>query len=396
MTAYGLKRGAVPALRMLAVYGLSFILAYAFKDPFYPMLHKLLRKMDPRVVESLSYLILQVVAFAALLAVALKYGHETIPVHKALDRLGGVVFGAAAGLALSGMLVVIILSIPGGRRVVGGGYDWYFCPQQYALRAFAYLSKQSMAGERAFNPSQEARDLIYGVPVMPRGEDGLWVTSIPLGLRVYVSGAGESSEDATTWKKFLEPKLLKTQQPARRSEHRRRKRIEGYIGRTPVFAPVDEDRPMVAVEMPLPKDLSAETGSPFVWDGEIGWWAQDVHGEKVVVKVYRLERKKDQKPLTLVAAFLPKGPEGLEMFKKWLPGRPGLADTFDAAAEQEKIAAMSSSEAAEEYVNWLKRGGKAVFESPAANETVVLSVTSDKAVVEKQTKPATYQAPLLN
>ena len=390
MGAFGLKRGVVPALRLLLVFGLTFLLAYTLKDPFYPVLQGVLRKMDPNLARGLSLLILEIVFFAILMGPALKYCRETVALYKQLDSALGAVAGLAAGLTVAGALIVTIMSIPGGRQLFGGGYDWYLAPHQYVLRAYEHFSRR-MPGDRDFDASQAVLDLEAGVIEMPVGESGLWVCSVPTGLRVYIAQA-KSGDEPGVWKKELEVVLTKSQTPIRIDpKARRQKRVEGYIGRTPVLVPVQTSQILVAVEGVLPEGVSAETESPFYWDGELGWWTQDAFGEKRMARIYRLSRGQDQKLLTHIAAFVLKGEDGAVQFERKLPSASPFSQFVDATEAAEKC---GSAEAAARYLKWLKRGGKAVFESMDSGEVVILEVTPSKKLRELR-KPATYQAPIL-
>ena len=387
MLAYGLKSGAVPALRMFLVSAASFTLAYTLKDPFYPFLRGFLRKVDPDWVEAISFLTIEIGVFGVLVGTMLRYSREMVPMQKQIDRIAGAVFGVATGMTLAGMLLVSIMCMPGGRAFVGKGYDWYFAPHQYVLRAYEYLSRH-MPAERKFSAALTVRDLEYGRPEMPVGESGLWVCSVPLGMRVYLAQA-RSAKEALEWKRELSTVLTKNRQPInlKDREGRRRKRAEGYLGRTPVLCPVEVSQVMVAVEFPLPKDLVSETGNPFLWDGEIAWWVQDAFREKVLVKIYRLERTSGMKLLTHIATCVPKGEEGVDRYEKLLPVRKSYTKFFKV---QEAEAKFGSAEAGERYIDWLKRGGKAVFES-AEGEVISLEITGDQKIRE-QRKPAAFEA----
>lgn len=393
MTALGMKRGAVPMLRLLLVFVFSFFLAYGLKEPLFPLVQKIFRKLDPAWIECIAYLVAEAVCFGVLLYMATKFANETIPLPKVLDSVGGFVFGMASGLALAGLVLVTILQFPGGRGLVSGGMDWYFCPQDYLLRGFAHLSQKSIPGRRVFDAARQSRDLLFGTPVLPAGKSGFWVTSVPLGLRVYVCEAsvGNTPKD---FKRDVEGRLGKSELTARLGVTKRRRRIEGYIGRTPCYILQEVPDKLVAVEVPLTDGLEAGGQSPFLWDGEIGWWSQEAQGQKVVVKMYRMPKEK-MKLFVLVAAFVPRGPEGVEIFERWLPGKPGLAAAFDPAEAQKKIAELTSAADAERYVDWLKRGGKAVFEATTANEIIAIQITGDRQL-RQETHAAPYSPPALS
>ncbi|HRU07698.1 MAG TPA: hypothetical protein P5137_18195, partial [Candidatus Brocadiia bacterium] len=235
---------------------------------------------------------------------------------------------------------------------------------------------------------QAVVNLETGVIDMPLGESGLWVSSVPAGLRVFV-GQRAPTEDPLLWKRELELQIQRAASPITFHKDMRRRRVEGYLGVTPVFAPLEEGGVSLAVIMPL-KDYGAADSMPFYWDGESSWWTQDAFGEQVLVKVYHLPRAENQRLLTHIAAFVPKGEEGAAKFEKeWLPSRPSFTKIFDVK-EAEKH--FPSAETADRYIRWLQRGGKAVFEAADKGEVVALEVMPSRTLKEMR-KPVSYEAP---
>jgi len=387
MGAYGLKRGAVPAMRVFTVCAVSFALAYALKDPSYPLVQAMLRRVSRPWVEAITYLALQIGFFIGLLAPMLTYCRETVPLHKAVDRIGGIAFGLAGGVLIAGILLICVMTCPGGRSVASGGWEWYYSPHKMVLASYNYLARL-MPGARPFDFRQAVVNLETGVIDMPLGETGLWVSSLPAGLRVYV-GTRPAGEDPLMWKRELELLIQRPAAPITFHKDSRRRRVEGYLGTTPLFAPMDTGIISLAVVIPL-KDVGAADSMPFYWDGETSWWAQEAFGEQVLVKVYHLERAENQALLTHIAAFVPKGEDGAAKFEReWLPSRPSFTKFFDAK-DAEKL--FPSTEAADRYVRWLQRGGKAVFEAADKGEVVSLEVAPSRTLKERR-KPVSFEAP---
>jgi len=397
MLAYGLRRGAVPAVRWLLILAFGFLLAYTLRDWLAPYVQKLLRKMERPWVEALSFIVVEIVVIAGLSVPVLMHSQETVPMRKQLDRLFGMLFGIAGGVVLSGLLILTLMVMPAGRRMFHGSTDWYLAPQRILLQSFGFLTRTNLSGGRPFVEEIVIRDLERGRPKMPLGEHGIWVSSVPVGLRVYLLQA-EASKSAAAWKKDLEVLLPKDQAPARPAEGSRSRRIEGFVGRTPILVPLEVELVKVAVEMPVPRGLSAEGASPFFWDGEDAWFSQKVFGEDVVVKIYQLPTFRDTGLATLISCFVPKDMDEesrFEWYDRKLPGRDCFSDVLDEKAASEKLFSVTTTRAAEEhYLPWLRRGGKAVLEANDTNELVVLEVTADKTLRDAR-KPAGFAQPAL-
>ena len=392
MVAYGLKRGCIPAIRWFLVFSFSVAFALTFRDSFAPTLHGIFRKMDWAWIEALSYLIIQTFFFVLLTVPLLMYSQETVPVHKQVDRLIGLAFGAAAGLSLGGMLILSIMVLPSGRRIFTGRTDWYVPPHQLMLRAYGFLSRGSIGGERRFVEDVVIRDLERGRPSMPASGERLWVSSVPVGLRVYLI-QGYASRQPITWKRVLENQLYKLESPWRQTgTGRRRRRAEGYIGRTPVSVEIAVPEMIVAVEMPVPEDVPFDGQTqPFYWDGEVAWFTQTVFNEPVVIKMYRLHEPAGLRLMTLVAAFVPKDmslDDRLEWYEKRLPGRNCFATYVNVEEAMDKLLTVATSrEVDEHYLPQLLRGGKVVLEDPNTGQIIVYEVQSDKTLREMR-RPA--------
>lgn len=383
MVAYGLKSGAVPALRMLLVFSFSFALAYTLKEPFHPHLRGLLRRSDPEWVEAGAFLLPLLLVFGGLMALMLRYTRESVPLAKKVDQIAGAATGVLAGLVLSGMALAAVMSVPGWQGAAGVGFDWYFAPHQYVLRGYKHLSRQ-IPGERRFNVELAVQKLERPPLKMPIEESGLWVASLPMGQRAYIA-QGRGPERALDWKRELETLLVRTQRPLRfdrPEDPRRRRRIEGYLGRTPVLVPEDVRSALVAIETPLPPDVEAADGTPpFLWDGEVAWWTQDAHGERVLVRLYHVETG-GARLTSLISTAVAPGEKGVQRHEQLMPVRPAFAEFFE---EEEAMALFPDASVADRYLPWLMRGGKAVFEE--RGEVRILEVTGSQTIRETR-RPA--------
>ncbi len=312
--------------------------------------------LSPRLRECISFISVYMLSFVFLLYFCLWLCAETLKIHNVVDAVGGGTFGILGGIVCSGVLMMFWFSMPFATRDFPiDDAEMFYPPHKLTLHMASFFGSR-IEGDRPFDGRRFLRDLRYGLPGILELGEGIYVASVPNGMRVVVGG-GDPKGFAETVAKFLG----RTEAQIRPSE---RKDI-GLEARTPTFvegAGGGDNEVLIAVV----NDLIPNGGNDeFAADGAVGVSKKKDGERTIVIRVYSVSREGNVG--SLIASFQPKDPsEWHEENKDWagvralMPTRPCFS-FGEKEAIDEMINHGATDDEARRIVPLLRLGGKACF-----------------------------------
>ena len=361
----GLRRGLYPALNMFLVFFLALLVALNYYDLMFALIGKIAPKTGIKVRECIGFVSMYLLAFTFFLYFCLWLCAEKLPVQKVVNGLGGAVFGAVGGIVCSGVLLLMWFHMPFAERDYPvDDADMFFPCHKFTMGAAELVGRQ-IPGGRPFYGRRLLRDIRYGLPSTPSLGSGYYVSSVPTGLRVFLSkGRGD-------WKTFIVDLKGYVQKPRGKIAPSEKERI-GDHGFTPTFIESTQDSALIAVVMDKIPARLGKGPNTFVRDGEVGISTPSMEEQALFIKVYRVE--KDENIGTLVALFQPSDPKREDMVEDFLPSRECF-DFNDDLMKTDLMAAGAVHEEAVRLVEQVHYGGKAYFLG-VDNKPAVVEVTA--------------------
>ena len=357
----GFKVGLYPSLNMFFVFFLALLITLNYFDLWIPVIGRIAPRTSPSVRQCISLIFTYLLTFGLFLYLTLWLCAERVWVQKWVDRIGGGIVGAAAGLACCAAILFIWFSFPFAERAAPVDKGTMFFPAHSMIfRAITFIGDRiSSEDAPEFEGERFLRDLRFGLTSIPSVGSGIYVSSIPAGLSVFYQEGGRGAE---TFYKQMKERLKIPESDLTPSE---RRRPFGRRGVTPIFIDSGGTNAMIAVMMEgLPPELEAATSGAlerFRPDGEVGVAETYIVDQKLFVKVYNVE--KHGTVGSIIALFEPKPPELRDMVNDFLP----LRECFPLTEQEEQRLIYelknvgATSEEADTVARQVRQGGKALF-----------------------------------
>lgn len=358
MIYLGIHRGTFPVLLASVVFGLAFMIAIDFAPQLAFRLRNTLSEWQPDDLLALSYCILFVISFFIFGYLGVRFGPEIAPMYPQLDKMFGVVFGVIAGIIITGAVASGIFGFTRMQafRERHGATDqnMWIKPHTYLLDAYGYVAK-GMAGQRQFNPETALAGVGIEAPVMPFGGDGFWVSSVPLGNRIFV--ATTRGLPVSDFRRSLDGWV--TEDWSRGPVAVGRESIRGYVGRTAVFVRTPARTAWIGVEVELTGGLSS--ADDIFSDSEREIYTYSDGGRNYAVKLYQITKPgRDSELMTLISLLLPADPTERDI-ENAMPGSSSFRIEDEASAERDLRAQGLERDRIDFVLEMARRGGKVPF-----------------------------------
>ena len=387
----GFKVGVYSALNIFLVFFLALLVTLNYYELLMPVMQKVIPQINRSWRHSVSLIFTYCVVFGGSVYLCLWLCAERVSVHKAVDTVGGGLFGLATGISCCAALLFMWFSLPFAERILPLDDSTMFFPvHKITFHGITFVGK-SMRGDRDFNGERFLRDLRYGLSDMRSVGEGFYITSIPTGLSVFMGGGGFGDLRGF----YVDMKKHMSAPEDRRPSQQRK--AYGRKGRTPLFIPGGGDDAVFAVMMDdLPSEVSESTSTAlerFIPDGEDAVAETNISDRKLFMKIYRVTKSGNIG--TLVALFQPE-PENLRgMVTNFLPLRVCFPFN-DAAAislEDDLMKKGVPSDEARHIITQLRLGGKAVFLGLGSRLTAVEMTALDKWKIFEVEQPIDLDKP---
>jgi hypothetical protein len=278
-----------PALNVLFVFFVPLLVTLNYYDLLFGLVGRIKPDTAQTTRETISFIVLYLVTFFICVYFCLWLCAEDLRVGRTIDTIAGGILGAMTGAICCGVLMMFWFSMPFSRspRVEVNDADMFYKPQVFALQAAEVVADRIKEDDRAFSGERFLRDLRYGLPHVPAAGGGIYVSSVPAGLQVFISPGGLSPE---IFLSRIEDRLANPDKDIPPSEQRNAV-IEK--GRTPLWLEGVGGNALVAVVMDnVPSEFamgpSDKPDMLFADDGEIGYARTTVVDRVVYIKFYRM------------------------------------------------------------------------------------------------------------
>ena len=382
----GARRGVFPVLLSLLVTVLAFIIAMNYRVDVARMYRNWFSGLKDANALALGYLTVFAVFFCLFGYLAVRYSPEIAPLQKRLDQVLGVIVGILAGTAIMGSLCMIWFSSTLAERYQIPEGRFYLAPHKYLVAFYGHITgrRDPSGGEQHFarfpggvyyDAGAEITAMARKGSKMPRSGDGFWISSVPKGLRVFISSV--RAQPLPDFKQKLEDWM------GRRWEAgpvRGDRAIAGYVGRTPITVHCSDPEAWIAVETELSKQtpIPGPDENPLVDDGQDG----TVSGpDRRFCKIYKLRKEREarnQPVMAKLVALMYNRKMSLSDVKKYLlPSSPEytIKDDERAHAISELRNDGLSEEEAKEIIEMALRGGRVLY-TGRGGEAMVFEITS--------------------
>ena len=337
---------------------------------YYDLLFPLVARISPDTTqttrETISFLAMYLVTFSICVYFCLWLCAEDLRVGKTVDTIAGGLLGALTGTICCGVLMLIWFSMPFSRlpNLEVADTDMFYKPQNIALEA-ATLVAVRVKGERTFSGERFMRDLRYGLPQVPTLGGGLYISSVPAGLKVFAEpGSGPPQV-------FLNKIKERLNNPDKDLPPSEQKNAAFERGHTPLLLHESSGAATVAVVMEsVPSDLEAVSGGEpdrlFAFDGEIGYAKETIGDRTLYIKFYHVG--KTGTAASEIALFQPRDKTKFaQIFENFWPAKACFRFNKDQIELQIREKGTSPEEAKRltadnEWINQLQTCGKALFQ----------------------------------
>ena len=185
-TYRGLRRGLYPALNILLVFFLALLVTLNYYDLLFALVGKIAPRTGIKVRECIAFISGYMIVFTFFLYFCLWLCAEKLPIHNAVDGVGGAIFGAMTGVVCGGVLMMMWFHMPfAERHDPVDDAEMFFPCHTLTLRA-ASFGGDRISGGKKFHGMRYMRDVRYGLPRIPSVGSGYYVSSVPTGLRVFI------------------------------------------------------------------------------------------------------------------------------------------------------------------------------------------------------------------
>ena len=337
---------------MFLVFFLALLLTLNYYGVAFSLVGKIAPKVDLKMKECISFISVYLVTFGVLLYFCLWLCAENMKIHNIVDAVGGGIFGLAGGVLCSGVLMLSWFSTPFSMTFPIDDNEMFYRPNEWSLAMATQVGKR-ISGGRRFSGVRFMRDIRYGLPGIPELGDGVFVASVPNGLRVF----NVSRKKTVTAVAEVAKYLGRTGQTIAPSE----KRSAGDVGRTPVFIEASEGGLILVVD-----ERNRGLGgvpSEFAPDGATGFATKKSLQQEIVIRVYEVE--KPGNIASVIALFQPADvwqdvDEVVESMGELLPSRECYFLDEDEMLTG-LIEAGAPKTDADKLIPLLKYGGKVCF-----------------------------------
>lgn len=338
-----------------------FFLPLLFTLNYFDVLFGLTGRIAPQsslgVRQAIGFCGTYAISFSVLLYLCLWLCSDKLQIQRAVDGIGGAVFGIATGVVSSGVLMMCWFSLPFAERSFPLDDAQMFYPAQtLSLRGATFLANRGLIrGARSFSGVRFMRDLRYGLPSIPTLGKGYAVASIPNGLRIFVDASGGSP--ATFLKKMKE----RLADPKMDIPPSVQKQPFGERSFTPYFVPEERgEKALIAVVMDkVPPEIANKPPEKmYVNDGEVFYSREQLGDQVLFIKIYEVPRIGNIG--SVIALFQPQDPQYWDVVKDYLPTQPCFH--FDEKLlENRLIQAGATFEETESLIRQVRLGGEAYF-----------------------------------
>ena len=282
------------------MFFLPLLITLNYYDLLFGLVAKIAPESTPTIRETISFVGTYFVSFSILLYVCIWLCSDVMHLHKAIDVVGGAIFGAATGVICCGVLMMVWFSMPFAERQfpVDDGQMFFPC-HQLTLDGATYVARR-IEGRRSFSGARFLRDLRFGLPRIPSLGTGYYVASVPNGLKVFIDAGGYSP---MSFLNMMKERLAHPETEVPPSEQRR---PMGERNRSPIFIqqPGGTEALIGVVFDNVPDELKdLNTQNMFVHDGEIYYAKESISDRALFIKIYRVKREGNLG--TLIALFQP-------------------------------------------------------------------------------------------
>ena len=370
----GARRGVFPVLLTLLVTLLAFLIAMNYRVGMANLLQRWLDDWRPENCLAAGYFIIFLVLFCLFGYFAVRFTPEIAPLYKKLDRALGTIAGILAGLTLSGSLCnAWFTSSLAERWPIPKDSKFYFKPHEYLLATYGHVTGHSdptggpdhyarFPGGAWFNAKGIITKMAEKGSLMPRSGDGFWISSVPTGLRVFISTA--RAQPRSSFKNSLKGWVESEWEGAIAKSGRA---ITGFAGKTPVYVRSEDSEAWVAVEVVLPRRVAepAAGWNPLVDDGQSDTC---LGANQRFLKIYRLRKKRKAKNEKVVAKLI-----AMMYSRKLSP--PTVEALYPVSPQftinpDERNHALSEltgdgipQDLADHLIDMARRGGKVIYEA---------------------------------
>ena len=364
----GFWRGLYPALNMFLVFLLALLVTLNYYGLAFSLVGKIAPKVDLKMKECISFAFTYLVSFGVLLYFCLWLCAENMKIHSLVDMIGGGIFGLAGGVLCSGVAMIFWFSTPFSTNFPIDDNEMFYRPNEWSLAMATQIGRR-IPGGRPFSGVRFMRDVRYGLPGIPSIGSGVYVASVPNGLRIFDC----SRHSPTTAVMEVAKYLGRTGETIAPSE----KREAGDIGRTPMLIDGSSSN-LIAVVDDRNRGLG-NVPSEFVADGAVGFATKKSLEQEIVIRLYRVEQVGPV--ASVIALFQPAEvwrdvDEVVETMQELLPSRECY--NFDT---DEMLTALIESAVpdtdAKRLIPLLRHGGKICF-AGAGNVLTCAEVMGDE------------------
>lgn len=367
----GIKKGLYSALNIFLVFFLPLLFTVNYFDLLFGMVGKIAPQSSLSFREAVSFCGTYFISFAVCVYFCVWLCTEKLPTQRAIDGIGGALFGAGTGIISAGVLMMFWFSMPFAERSFPVDEGQLFFPaHKMALKGAAFIANKNLIrGERSFSGDRFMRDLQYGLPSIPTLGNGYSVLSIPNGLRIFADGSGASP--AT----FLQKIKERLNNPDLDITPSMKKQPFAEWSFTPFFVTLaTSDRALIAVIMdkvpPALANVSAD--KMFIHDGEVLYSKEQLGDQILFIKIYEVQRIGNTG--SVIALFQPQDPQHWDVVKEYLPTQPCFK--FDEKElENRLINAGANIEESESLIRQVRLGGKAFFVG-SGKQPMIVEMTS--------------------
>ena len=380
----GIRGGLYPALRMFLVFLIALLITVNYYEGLIPLVGAIGRKSGLTARVCISLVATFFITLGVLVYLCFRLTSDKMALATWVDIIGGAIFGAGTGIVCSGALLMLWFTLPlaGGDFAVDDS-ELFFPAHTLAMRVAGFMGDR-IHGGRLFQGDRFVRDVRYGLPQFGSTGSGIYVSSIPTGLRVYFQATVTGEYQGRRWgnsEQEFARKLKERMGPGGEDiPPSERKRGPEYKGCTPLFIPTKARVALVGVIMDdVPTEVTAgsqEAKDFFVCDNDKGVFAATTASPnyKPFVKVYEVS-KEDENVGSVIALFQPR-PEPFDSPVAWenawdevetlLPLRQCFPFDSAAAAQELLDRGAAPTEVKEgdldgRLLRHLKHGGKVCF-----------------------------------
>jgi hypothetical protein len=278
-----------PALNVLFVFFVPLLVTLNYYDLLFGLISRIKPDTTQTARETISFITTYLVTFFICVYFCLWLCAEDLRVGRAIDVIAGGILGAMTGAICCGVLMMFWFSMPFSRglQVEVNDADMFYKPQVFALEAAQVVAGRIKEDDRAFSGERFLRDLRYGLPHVPIAGGGIFVSSVPAGLKVFCIAGGLSAD---VFLSRIQDRLANPEKDIPPSEQ---KSAVIEKGRTPLWLLDAGGNALVAVVMEnVPREFATGPSDKpdmlFANDGEMGYAKTNVVDRVVYIKFYRM------------------------------------------------------------------------------------------------------------